>query len=112
MQKSPKQKKETALNLTNQIQTDLLPLFRFLKFEAMNVIDLRHEIISRIAGIEDVDFLNAIKTILDYTKNEPFIELSSDQENELLKASEEGKTGKFISQLKMDKKVEEWLTEK
>ena len=78
----------------------------------MNVIDLRHEIISRIAGIEDVDFLNAIKTILDYTKNEPFIELSSDQENELLKASEEGKTGKFISQLKMDKKVEEWLTEK
>ena len=32
MQKSPKQKKETALNLTNQIQTDLLPLFRFLKF--------------------------------------------------------------------------------
>ena len=78
----------------------------------MNVIDLRHEIISRIAGIEDVDFLNAIKTILDYTKNEPFIELSSDQVNELLKASEEGKTGKFISQLKMDKKVEEWLTEK
>ena len=78
----------------------------------MNVIDLRHELISRIAGIEDVDFLNAIKTILVYTKNKPFIELSSDQENELLKASEEGKTGEFISQLKMDKKVEEWLTEK
>lgn len=78
----------------------------------MNAIDLRHELINRIAGIEDVDFLNAIKTILDYKKNEPFIEVSSDQENELLKASEEGKNGEFISQSKMDKKVEAWLTEK
>jgi len=78
----------------------------------MNAIDLRHELISRIAGIEDVDFLNAIKTILDYKKNEPFIELSSDQESELLKASEEGKKGEFISQSKMDKKVETWLADK
>ena len=78
----------------------------------MNAIDLRHELISRIAGIEDVDFLNAIKTILDYKKNEPFIELSSDLENELLKASEEGKKGVFISQSKLDKKVEAWLAGK
>ena len=78
----------------------------------MNAIDLRHELISRIAGIEDVNFLNAIKTILDYKKNEPFIELSSDLESELLKASEEVKKGEFISQSKMDKKVEAWLTEK
>jgi len=78
----------------------------------MNTIDLKRELINRISGIEDVDFLNAIKTILDYKKKEPFIELSSDQENELIKASEEGKKGDFISQAKMDKKVEAWLTEK
>jgi len=71
----------------------------------MNAIDLRHELISRIAGIEDVNFLNAIKTILDYKKNEPFIELSPDLESELLKASEEGKKGEFISQSKMDKSI-------
>ena len=71
----------------------------------MNAIDLRHELISRIAGIEDVNFLNAIKTILDYKKNEPFIELSSELESELLKASEEGKKGEFISQSKMDKSI-------
>jgi len=78
----------------------------------MNAIDLKHELISRISGIEDVDFLNAIKIILDYKNIEPYIKLTEDQENELLKASEEGKRGEFISQSKMDKKVEEWLTGK
>jgi len=78
----------------------------------MNTIDLKHELISRISEIEDVDFLNAIKTILDYKNIEPYIKLTEDQENELLKASEEGKRGEFISQSKMDKKVEEWLTGK
>ena len=78
----------------------------------MNTIDLKHELIRRISEIEDIDFLNAIKTILDYKKKEPIIELSSNQENELLKASEAGKKGEFISQSEMDKKVETWLTEK
>jgi hypothetical protein len=78
----------------------------------MNTIDLKHELIKRISEIEDIDFLNAIKTILDYRKKEPYIELSSNHEIELLKASEEGKKGEFISQPEMDKKVETWLTEK
>ncbi len=78
----------------------------------MNTIELKKELINRISRIEDVDFLNAIKTILDYKKREPFIELTSDQENELLLASEEGKEGDFVSQSEMDKKVNEWLREK
>lgn len=78
----------------------------------MNTLDLKQELINRISRIEDVDFLNAIKTILDYKKKEPFIELSTNQEKELLKASDDGKKGGFISQSEMDKKVEVWLTEK
>jgi len=78
----------------------------------MNTIELKKELINRISRIEDVDFLNAIKTILDYKKREPFIELTSEQENELLLASEEGKEGIFLSQSEMDKKVNEWLREK
>lgn len=78
----------------------------------MNTLDLKQELINRISRIEDVDFLNAIKTILDYKKKEPFIELSTNQEEELLKASDDGKKGGFISQPEMDKKVEVWLTEK
>jgi uncharacterized protein with PIN domain len=78
----------------------------------MNTIELKQELINRISGIEDVDFLNAIKTILDFNRKESFIELTKDQELELLTASKEGEKGNFISQSEMDKKVEEWLREK
>ena len=78
----------------------------------MNTIQLKQELIHRISRIEDIDFLNAIKAILDYKKEESFIELTADQEKELLFASEEGKKGNVISQSEMDQKVEEWLSEK
>lgn len=78
----------------------------------MNTFQLKQELIQSISSIEDIDFLNAIKTILDYKKNEFFFELTTDQEKELLLASKEGKKGNVISQSEMDQKVEEWLDEK
>jgi len=78
-----------------------------LKTENMNTIQLKQELISRISRIEDFDFLNAIKNILDHKKKETFIELTSDQEKELLFASKEGKKGNVVSQSEMDQKVEQ-----
>ncbi|MDA3906458.1 MAG: hypothetical protein PF484_10315 [Bacteroidales bacterium] len=78
----------------------------------MNTIQLKQELIQRISRIEDIDFLKAIKTILDYKKKETIIELTADQEKELLFASKEGKKGNVISQSKMDQKVDELLSEK
>ncbi len=77
----------------------------------MNTIELRNELIARISGIEDSDFLNAIKTILDYKNKETFIHLSKEDEEELLRASKDGKNGQIILQLEMDNKVEKWLKE-
>jgi len=76
----------------------------------MNTIQLKQELIHRISIIEDIDFLNAIKTILDDKKKETIIKITADQEKELLFASEEGKKGNVISQSEMDQKVEEWLS--
>ena len=78
----------------------------------MNTIQLKQELIHRISKIEDIDFLNAIKTILDHKKKETFIELTADQEKELILASKEGKNGDIISQSGMDQKVEKWLSER
>lgn len=78
----------------------------------MNTIQLKQELIHKISSIEDIDFLNAIKTILDYKIKDSFIELTADQEKELLLASEEGKKGPVISQSEMDQKVEKWLKER
>ena len=50
----------------------------------MKALQLKQELIQKISIIEDIEFLNAIKTILDYKKKDPVIELTSDQEKELL----------------------------
>jgi len=71
----------------------------------MNAIQLKQELIHRILKIEDIDFLNAIKIILDYKKIETFIELTPDQEKELLFTSKEAKEGKIISASEMDQKA-------
>ncbi|MFZ4544780.1 MAG: hypothetical protein ACOYOA_12075 [Saprospiraceae bacterium] len=78
----------------------------------MNTLQLQQELIQRISRIDDIEFLNAIKTILDFQKKETYIELTATQEKELLLASEEGKKGYAITQLEMDQKVEEWLSGK
>ena len=78
----------------------------------MTTIQLKQELIHRISRIEDIDFLNAIKIILDYKKKKVLIELATDQEKELLLASKEGKKGNVISQSEMNQEVEEWLREK
>lgn len=77
----------------------------------MKTIDLKQELIQRISSIEDTEFLNVIKTILDYNKKESFIELTPEQESELLFASADGKKGNVISQSEMDQKVAKWLSE-
>lgn len=75
----------------------------------MDTFQLKQELIQQISRIEDIDFLNAIKNIMDYEKREAFIELTDQQGTELLYASKEGRSGNFILQSKMDQKVENWL---
>ena len=78
----------------------------------MNTLELKQELINKISRIEDIDFLKAIKTFLEYKKKDTLINLTLEQERELLLASEDGKKGNLINQSELDKKVEEWLKEK
>lgn len=78
----------------------------------MNTIQLKQDLIHRISRIDDIEFLNALKTILDYKTKDTFIELTPEQEKELLFASKEAKKGHVISQSEMDEKVEQWLSER
>ncbi|MEX0813936.1 MAG: hypothetical protein WD048_17080 [Chitinophagales bacterium] len=78
----------------------------------MSTIKLKQELIERISGIDDIDFLKAIKTIMDYKQKEPFLKLSPELEKELLFESKSAKKSKVVSQDEIDKKVSEWLKEK
>ena len=44
-----------------------------LNIITMNAIELKQELIHRISRIEDIDFLNALKTILDYLIKIPLL---------------------------------------
>ncbi len=77
----------------------------------METAALKSELMALIADIEDKTLLQAVKTILDYRKKEKFIDLTAEQEQDLLKASEQGKNGHYIDQSELDAKVEEWLKE-
>lgn len=78
----------------------------------MNTIQLKQELIHKISSIQDIEFLKAIKTILDSKEKDTFIELTADQEKELVNASKEAKKGRVVSQSEMDQKVEQWLSER
>jgi len=75
----------------------------------METAALKSELMALIADIEDKNLLQAVKTILDYRKKGKFIDLTSKQEQDLLKASEQGKNGLYIDQSELDAKLEEWL---
>jgi hypothetical protein len=76
----------------------------------MNTLELQQEIIARIATVTDIELLDSIKTLLEFRTKEPFLNLTSEEEEELLLASNQAKEGQFIYQNEMDKKVQEWLS--
>ncbi len=77
----------------------------------MTKLDLKNILIQKISEIEDIQFLEAIKTILD-SKSDKIIELTDDQKSEILLSQNEVKEGLFIEQKKLDEKINRWLKER
>ena len=77
----------------------------------MTKVDLKNILIQRISQIDDIQFLEAIKTILD-SKSDRTIELSDDQKSEILLSQKEVKEGLFIEQKKLDEEINRWLKER
>ena len=77
----------------------------------MTKLELKNILIQKIKEIDDIHFLEAIKTILD-TKSEKTIILTEDQEKELLASQSEVKKGFFIDQTELDEQINKWLEEK
>jgi len=67
----------------------------------MTTIALKKLLISRIAEINDVSFLNAIKTILD-SKTQT-LSLTSEQRFEITESQKEIESGLFVEQVELDK---------
>ncbi|QQS52245.1 MAG: hypothetical protein IPM71_05785 [Bacteroidota bacterium] len=78
----------------------------------MTAIELKKQLIQRIAEINDISFLNAIKTILDtktQTKTKTLL-LTAEQRLEINESQKEIQQGFFIEQVQLDKEFKKWLS--
>jgi hypothetical protein len=78
----------------------------------MTTIALKKLLINRIAEINDVSFLNAIKTILDTKAQTQTLSLTPEQRFEIIESQKEIESGLFVEQVELDKEFNKWLNEK
>ena len=76
----------------------------------MTAIELKKQLIHRIAEIDDVSFLNAIKTILDTKTQTKTLSLTIEQRHEIIESQKEIQKGLFIEQAQLDKEFNEWMS--
>jgi len=76
----------------------------------MSTIELRHIIIDHISHIDDVTFLNALKTILESKVTEGKYNLSDYQKKRIDSARRQLKKGQTLSNEALQKEIDLWLT--
>ena len=78
----------------------------------MSTIELRHIITEHLSHIDDVSFLKAIKTIIEYKASEGTYKLSDHQKKRIDLARQQLKSGQTISNDDLQKEVDQWLSSK
>jgi len=76
----------------------------------MNALELKSILIHRITEIEDVSFLEAIRTILDSKANALHISLTAEQLEEIAVSRKQIEHGLFVGQEQLDAEIDKWLT--
>lgn len=76
----------------------------------MTSLELKKLLIHRIAEINDVSFLKAIKTILDSKTQNKIMSLTQEQRFEIIESKKEIEKGLYIEQSELDKEVGKWLS--
>jgi len=72
---------------------------------------LKNSLISKIKDSNDMNFLKALKTILD-SSEQSLYQLSPEQNNSITKGREEIKSGDCIENDHLISEMKEWLTKK
>lgn len=78
----------------------------------MTMMELKSILVHRISEINDVRFLEAIKTILDEKAEDSALELTEDQKKEIAESKKEILQGLFIDENDLDRDIQGWLNAK
>ena len=77
----------------------------------MTSIDIKNILIQKINEINDVSFLQAIKTIVESKAEKEVLMLTAEQKHAIIASQNEIDNGKFVGQSELDEKVAKWLNE-
>jgi len=78
----------------------------------MTMMELKSILVHRISEINDIRFLEAIKTILDEKAEDLTLELTDDQRKEIAESKKEILQGLFIDDNDLDSDIQGWLSAK
>jgi len=78
----------------------------------METLELKNDLIQKIEAINDISFLEAIKTILDAKTEMTTLALTDEQLHEIIISKKEIEHGLFIEQGELEKEIKGWLKEK
>ena len=78
----------------------------------MSTSELRHIITEHLSNIEDVSFLNALKTILESKLSESEYKLSNYQKDRIKLARVQLKNRQTISHEELQREITRWLNSK
>lgn len=78
----------------------------------MSTIELRHIINEHLSHIDDVSFLNAIKTIIESKVSDGIYKLNDYQKERIFTAREQLRNGQTISNDALQKEISQWLSSK
>ncbi len=76
----------------------------------MTTIQLKKSLMQQIADIEDISFLNALKTIIESRTKSNIIDLSNEQRSEIIQSKKLIKNGQFTNQEDLNQEFEKWLS--
>jgi predicted transcriptional regulator len=78
----------------------------------MSTIELRHLITEYLSHIDDVSFLNAIKTMIESKVSDGVYKLSDFQKKRIESGNEQIHKGETISNAVVQKEIDQWLASK
>jgi hypothetical protein len=78
----------------------------------MSTVELRHIITEQLSHIDDISFLNAIRTIIESKVSEGMYKLSDYQKNRINSARQQLKARQTISHDDLQKEIDQWLNSK
>jgi predicted transcriptional regulator len=77
----------------------------------MTTVDLKNILIHKISGINDISFLNAIKTIVD-SKSESMVYMTSQvRQKSIIEGREQIARGEFFTNEQIELEIDQWLKE-